>query len=332
MLLICYGTRPEYIKMLPIIDSCKGVLEYRTLFTGQHEDLVKTPSDFTLEMGEGRNRLDTIISSVMNSFDFVAKKVSAVIVQGDTTTALAVALSAFHHGIRVIHLEAGLRTRNLKHPYPEEANRQMISRISDLNLCPTNTSAVNLASEQVPGEVRVVGNTVLDNIVDIEPEYGDNILVTLHRRENHQYIREWFETIESIAKKNPQYDFLLPIHPNPKVTRHRDVFEKVRVVDSMPHDQLIDYMSKTKFIITDSGGLQEESSFLGKKSIVCRETTERVEGKDIFSFLCPNPSSLEELFDKVDKDHVIDLPCPYGDGNSGKRIVDLLIDFCGVKK
>jgi UDP-N-acetylglucosamine 2-epimerase (non-hydrolysing) len=332
MLLICYGTRPEYIKMLPVITNCEGVVDYKTLFTGQHKDLVKTPSDFNLKIREGNNRLDSIVASVMDAIDYKKEKITAVMVQGDTTTAFAVALSAFHHGIPVVHLEAGLRTRDLKHPFPEEANRQMISRIADLNLCPTITSAVNLASEQVTGEVREVGNTVLDNLNDIDVAYEDKILITLHRRENHSTMHLWFNELERLAIKYPKYDFLLPIHPNPSVKKHRNLLNKVRVVEPMPHGELIDYLSKTKFIITDSGGLQEESSFLKKKSIVCREHTERTEGQGTFSFLCPRPHQLGKLFKKIDNDHIIDLPCPYGDGKSGKRIVDIIKRYQGEKR
>ena len=120
--------------MLPIIEKCKEQLKYKTLFTGQHQDLVKTPSDLNLKISKGKNRLDAIVASVMDSIDFTKEEITSVMVQGDTTTALAVALSAFHNKVPVIHLEAGLRTMDYLNPYPEEMNRQLIARISKLNL------------------------------------------------------------------------------------------------------------------------------------------------------------------------------------------------------
>jgi len=324
MLLICYGTRPEYIKMLPVIENCKDRLEYKTLFTGQHQDLVKTPSDLNLKISKGRNRLDAIMSSVMNSIDFEKEGITSVIVQGDTTTALAVALTAFHNKIPVIHLEAGLRTGDFDNPYPEEMNRQMIARIAKLNLCPTNHAAKQLAEERAQGMVFTVGNTVLDNLKDVQTSYKNKILITLHRRENHEIMDSWFRSLESLAQKYKDYEFLLPIHPNPKVKKHKKILKKVKVVEPLSHSDLIDYMKDCKVVITDSGGIQEESAYLKKKSIVCRKTTERVEGKDIFSFLCETPGHLEELFNNMIDDYIIDLPCPYGTGNSGKKIVDIL--------
>ena len=311
--------------MLPVIENCKDRLEYRTLFTGQHQDLVKTPSDLNLKISKGRNRLDAIMSSVMNSINFQKEGITSVIVQGDTTTALAVALTAFHNKIPVIHLEAGLRTGDFDNPYPEEMNRQMIARIAKLNLCPTNHAAKQLAEERALGMVFTVGNTVLDNLKDVQTSYKNKILITLHRRENHEIMDSWFRSLESLAQKYKDYEFLLPIHPNPKVKKHKKILKKVKVVEPLSHSDLIDYMKDCKVVITDSGGIQEESAYLKKKSIVCRKTTERVEGKDIFSFLCETPGHLEELFDNMIDDYIIDLPCPYGTGNSGKKIVDILI-------
>jgi len=324
MLLICYGTRPEYIKMLPIIENCKGQLKYKTLFTGQHQDLVKTPSDLNLKISKGKNRLDAIVSSVMDSIDFEKEGITSVMVQGDTTTALAVALSAFHNKVSVIHLEAGLRTLDYLNPYPEEMNRQLIARISKLNLCPTNHAAKQLAEERVQGMVYTVGNSVLDNLRNVETSYENKILVTLHRRENHDIMKDWFTSLEKLANKHKDYEFLLPIHPNPDVKKHKSILKKVQVIEPLSHDDLINYMRKCKLIITDSGGLQEESSFLKKRSIVCRKTTERVEGQGTFSVLCEEPKDLDRLFKDMIEDYIIDLPCPYGDGTTGERVVDIL--------
>jgi len=158
MILLSFGTRPEYIKFKPLMEKMEGRIDYKTLFTGQHVDLVSNKTDYRINIKDGNNRLDSIVSSIMDSVDFSG--CSAVMVQGDTTSAYAVALSAFHHRIPIIHLEAGLRTYNLEHPYPEEANRQMIARIAALHLCPTELSRQLLIDERLPGRIEVVGNTV----------------------------------------------------------------------------------------------------------------------------------------------------------------------------
>ena len=172
--------------------------------------------------------------------------------------------------------------------------------------------------------VFTVGNSVLDNLRDIETSYENRILVTLHRRENHDIMKDWFTSLEKLANKYKDYEFLLPIHPNPDVKKHKGILKKVQVIEPLPHHELIDYMRRCKLIITDSGGLQEESSFLKKKSIVCRKTTERVEGQGTFSILCEKPEDLDILFKDMIEDYIIDLPCPYGDGTTGERVVDIL--------
>ena len=327
MLLISFGTRPEYIKIKPLIEELQGKTEHVLLFTGQHEDLLAHVSDSTvrrLQIEDGTNRLDSIVSSIMNS-DEVFEGVTSVLVQGDTSSAFAIALAAFHRKLKVIHLEAGLRTYDLQNPYPEEFNRQAISRLADINLCPTEESAENLAKERISGKIHVVGNTVLDNIVDIKPEYTNKIVITMHRRENHPHIREWFEVIDNLAARNPHLEFILPIHPNPNVYKHKDTFNHVNVVDPMGYEDFVKLLSQSRFVITDSGGLQEESSFFRKKCIVCRKTTERVEGMGVFSTLCPTPSELPAEFAWADKDHVPDAaePCPYGDGYTSQKIAEI---------
>jgi len=259
----------------------------------------------------------------MNGIDFKSEGISVVVVQGDTTSAYAVALSAFNHQVKVAHLEAGLRTYNLQEPYPEEANRQMISRIADLHLCPTQTAHDNLMNERVPGKVIVVGNTVLDNLLGIETNYEYKVLVTLHRRENHQNIKDWFREIDRLASDNKHYEFCLPIHPNPAVKKHRNLLKNVKVVEPMDYNILLDYLSKCSFVITDSGGIQEESAFLRKPCLVCRKETERGEGLGNFSLLCKYPEDLVQGFEDLAS---LDMAggCPYGNGKSSEKIVELL--------
>ena len=245
-------------------------------------------------------------------------------VQGDTSTACAMALSAFNHGKKVIHLEAGLRSSNPKDPYPEEMNRQIISRIADINLCPTNFNKENLLKENVSGEIYVVGNTGLDNISRDNCEYNDQVLITMHRRDNHHNMDRWFEELEKVANKYPNIEFMIPLHPNPDVQKHKHIFKKVKVIEPMKHDDLIDYVKECKFVISDSGGLQEECSYLNKKIIVCRKTTERPESIGIHSFMCENPELLDSLVDNINNDCEVNAECPYGDGKSWNKVVSAL--------
>jgi UDP-N-acetylglucosamine 2-epimerase (non-hydrolysing) len=162
-ILICLGTRPEWLKIKPILSELKND-EYELCFTGQHKDLLKDVKfDYSFTINESSNRLDSIISSCM--LNFPNKHFDYVLVQGDTGSALGCALAAYNRKIKIIHLEAGLRTYDLNNPYPEESYRQLISRISDINFCPTELSKQNLLNEKVFGKIYVVGNTVLDNIL-----------------------------------------------------------------------------------------------------------------------------------------------------------------------
>lgn len=320
MILLCYGTRPEWIKIKPLVQTFEGRIPFKILFTGQHQDIAAGRFDQSLDIVDGTNRLDSIFSSVMNKIDF--EGVSAVLVQGDTATGFAVALSAFNHKIPVIHLEAGLRTYDLEHPYPEEGYRQMISRITNIHLCPTKISKSQLLRDSVGGEIHVVGNTVLDNLIGVEPFYGDEVLVTIHRRENHYIIDEWMTELDRL-----EGSITIVRHPNPVVSSAVDTLKNVKVIDPLPHGEMINRIANCKFLITDSGGLQEEGSFLKKRMIICRETTERPEVLDGFGVLCHSPSDLSNLFDLMNRDYIIDKPCPFGDGKSSEKIVEILCNY-----
>ena len=334
MILISFGTRPEYIKIKPLLKAfSKESIDYKLLLTGQHTDLLSSIEEDVdkLEIIDGDSRLDSIVSSVMNN-DHMFDGVDAVLVQGDTTSAFSIALAAFHRKIKIIHLEAGLRTYDLLNPYPEEFNRQAISRMSTINLCPTEESNQNLKSEKVQGSNYVVGNTVLDNIVGVKPEYTNKVVITMHRRENHDLIPEWFRKLDEIAKDNKDLEFILPIHPNPNVYKHKDLLRHVKVVKPMQYDEFIKLLASCKFVITDSGGLQEESSFFRKKCIVCRKTTERIEGMGTFAFLCMGTEDLPGLVKWVNDDHIPDEGerCPYGDGKSAEKICKILKERHGL--
>lgn len=328
MLGIAFGTRPEWLKIKPVVDELiEQNVPYRLIFTGQHEDLVADVTfDYRYYIHDlCFNRLDNIVYHVLeDAHNKIGKlNLSALMVQGDTTSAFACALAAFHRKIPVIHLEAGLRTYDNAQPFPEEANRRMISAIASVNLCPTEESCLKLSRELVPGSKHFVGNTVLDNIKDVKTGSNGTVLVTMHRRENQENMAEWFRSIDALAQANPHLRFVLPIHPNPEVKKHKDILKRVIVVDPLSHDALIGLLANSEAVVTDSGGIQEEAAFLRKPCIVCREATERPEGLGNFSLLCETPSGLSGAY----KDAMM-LPmsgdCPYGDGNSAKRVVKIV--------
>lgn len=331
MILIACGTRPEWLKIKPLIKELQlRNLPFKTLFTGQHDMLKDNVFDFKISINEIENvdRLTTVMSSSMNGISQILKynkDITHVLVQGDTTSALGVAIGAFHNKVNIIHLEAGLRTYNIDNPYPEEANRQIIARISSLNLCPTEQNVSNLRGEDKYVPTYVVGNTGLDNLIGYKNKcmFGDVILVTLHRRENHDIISQWFTEINELAKLYSNYQFILPIHPNPNVKKHAEILTNVNVVEPLSHDDLLNLLCRSRMVISDSGGLQEECSFLGKKMIVCRKTTERPEAVDITSFMCEDPKDLYSVFIKQNKNPKPSGRCPFGDGKASVKIVDI---------
>ena len=329
MLLISFGTRPEWIKIKPVVDAIEGKIPFKILFTGQHTSLVEEYLKDTFvvnEIGSGDNRLDSIVCSLLNK-DKLFEGVSHVMVHGDTTSAFAVGLAAFHRNIPVIHLEAGLRTFDRQNPYPEEFNRTAISSLASIHLCPTESAAENVISMVgADSQIFVTGNTVLDNLIGLSPEIENKVLVTMHRRENHKRIKEWFRIINDLAIENPDLEFVLPLHPNPNVSKYRFQLKNVTVVDPLSYDDCLDFIRTCKVIITDSGGIQEESSFLKKKCIVCRKTSERAEGLGTFAFMCPHPNMLKPAFDGIIQsgEFIVNEDCPYGDGKASERIVKVL--------
>jgi UDP-N-acetylglucosamine 2-epimerase (non-hydrolysing) len=323
MILLCFGTRPEWLKIKPLI---KVLDNYQLLFTGQHPDLLKDLKvDYKITIGDNPNRLDQLISDCLLQFpegDF-----DSVLVQGDTASAFACAIAAFNRKKKIYYLEAGLRSYNLNHPYPEEGYRQMIARLADINLCPTKLSKENLINEKVKGECHVVGNTVLDNLLPYKNKckYTNKVLVTLHRRENHNQMDQWFTEVDKLAKNNPDLEFILPLHPNPNVQKHKHLLTNVKVVEPLSHPELLNILVKCKLVISDSGGLQEEGSFFNKKVIVCRQTTERPEAISTGHLhLSPTPNSLSSKFGEVLNDYYINTNCPYGDGQSSFKIKNII--------
>ena len=324
-LLLCFGTRPEYIKIKSLKDNIKNI-PLKTLFTGQHTNLIDDLNvDYIIKIDTNNtNRLNDIWCSIMKH-NYIFDDITHVIVQGDTSSAIAVAMSAFHNGKKIIHLEAGLRTFDIHDPYPEELNRQLISKLASIHLCPTNLNKQNLLNENVSGDIYVVGNTGLDNINKDNVFYGNKVLITLHRRDNQHIIDKWFLALSKIAQKYSDLDFILPIHPNPEIRKHKHLLEHINIIEPVNHYDMINILKKCKFVISDSGGLQEEASYLNKKIIVCRNSTERPEIIGTNSVLCNNPDDLKQHVDNFYHNYFIETICPYkpDDEPVYKKIIDI---------
>lgn len=344
MILIAYGTRPEIIKLFPVIRELQRVgMPFKTLFTGQQMDLyrdvqalVPSPDYAFTQHFSGEKKHNTLANTFVKVCSaaaelFESQHFDFVIVQGDTTTAWAIAQIGFYSRVRVAHVEAGLRTFDLENPFPEEANRAAISQVADINFAPTRRAQENL--EQVGARnIHLVGNTVVDAVAIIKKEHGlvgkpvsNTVLVTLHRRENHEIMGELFDELNRVALRYPGFELVLPIHPNPNVRKHRGRFtaSNVKVIDPLGYIDMLRLLASSSFIITDSGGLQEEASCFNKKILIVRETTERPEildcglgrlvGKDILANI-----------EWAETPPIETVASPFGDGRASERIVAAL--------
>lgn len=346
MILVAYGTRPEIIKLFPVIRELqKKKLPFKTVFTGQQtdlyadvKDLLPVP-DFTFaQLFSGSGKHNTLTDSFVKICTaaeelFTKHQFSTVVVQGDTTTAWALALVGFYNKIRVAHVEAGLRTFDLDNPFPEEANRALIGQIAAINFAPTRGAGSNLEKTGARN-IHLVGNTVVDAVNIIKKEYGladmppsNNVLVTLHRRENHEIMDALFDELNRVAAGYPHLNLVLPIHPNPNVRKHQDrlTAANIKIIEPVGYLEMLKMIAASPFIITDSGGLQEESSCFNKKVLIVRETTERPEilevglgrlvGREIFANIGWAMQQPEAI-----------IASPFGDGCSAERIVKILTD------
>jgi UDP-N-acetylglucosamine 2-epimerase (non-hydrolysing) len=310
------GTRPEFIKCEPLLASSK---RYIPVFVEQHKDLVASFSGHKIQIQEsGDNRLSMIVASILSSplWSSAFFSVDAVLVQGDTAVAFAAALAAFHRGLPVIHLEAGLRTYNNSHPWPEEGYRRMIDTIATIGLCPSEQAAQHLRNEHFTGEIAIVGNTSIDAIkaYKLHPTVGTTVLVTLHRRENWPLIPDFFRAIDTLAQAHPDLTFILPMHPNPLIQGYRTLLPHVGIVAPLPHAELCELLASCNCVISDSGGIQEEAGWLGKRVYCCRETTERTELLQYNVELTPTPTILLEKFHP--QTELLEKATCYGDGDT----------------
>ena len=324
--LAIYGTRPEYLKLKPLLSRDDSI---KSLFIKQHTDIIDFgTSTHQIEINNScPNRLNSIFHNIFLKADSVIEDYENIIIQGDTATVAASALTAYHLKKRLLYIEAGLRSFDMENPYPEEGYRQMVSRISDVNFCPTELSASNLRKEKVSGEIIVTGNTILDDLCPYKKNlrYSSKVLVTLHRTENLPIISAWLKLIDRAASWHEDIEFIYPAHPNPEILKASKSLKHVKVIKPLSHDSLLKLLSECRLVISDSGGVQEEASFFNKKVIVCRKTTERPEGiASGHLHLCSSPSFFLDIFKKIVNNYSINAPCPYGDGQSSRRIISFL--------
>ncbi len=360
-----FGTRPEAIKMAPIVLELQKHSDKITpvvAVTAQHREMLDqvlnlfsiTPDHDLDIMAQGQTLFD-ITTKAMKGLDQVMteEKPDIVLVHGDTTTTFAGALAAYYHQIPVGHVEAGLRTHNKYSPFPEEMNRKLTGCISDLNFAPTETSEANLLAENVPAEsIFVTGNTVIDALhhtVRDDYEFDDEmlrhidftnkriILVTTHRRENlGEPMRHVYKALRQLTEEFDDVEIVFPVHKNPKV---REVvreelggLSKVHLIDPLDYEPFANLMSRAHLILTDSGGVQEEAPALGKPVLVLRDTTERPEAvaAGTVKLIGTDRERVYQeakllLTDEEEYGRMAESVNPYGDGKASERIIQAIL-------
>jgi len=358
-IMVVFGTRPEAIKMCPLVKELNKEDSLRVIVcvTGQHREMLQQvltafeiEPDYNLDIMQSKQTLcditGKILSGMQNIFDI--EKPDLVLVHGDTSTAYATALSAFYNQIQVGHVEAGLRTYNLKSPYPEEFNRQSIGIMADFHFAPTETAQRHLLSEgKNPERVYITGNTVIDALkTTIRDDFTHDVLewtedarlvlLTAHRRENiGEPLINIFVGIKRVLDENPDVKIVYPIHKNPQVREIANkVFgneSRVKLIEPLDVIEFHNIMNRACIILTDSGGIQEEAPALGKPVLVLRDTTERPEGVAAGTLKLVGTSEADVytefarlLTDKDDYQKMSQAVNPYGDGTACKKIVEII--------
>lgn len=364
-----FGTRPEAIKVAPVLAALERSREFEPVIvvTGQHREMLaqvlelfRIEPHHDLDMCEPRQTLTSITTKALQGLEplLAAEQPDAVLVQGDTTTTFVGGLSAFYRQIPVFHLEAGLRTHNLSSPYPEEANRQLTSRMAALHLAPTLGNKTNLVAEGIdPASIVVTGNTVVDALlqaVERSTDYGDPaladldsdprrvVLVTAHRRESwgegHAAIAR---ALAEIASTEPDVLVVFPIHRNPivrdAIVPALDHLPNVRIVEPLAYGGLVKLMQRADVILTDSGGIQEEGPSLGKPVLVLRDTTERPEAvvAGTVRLVGTEESNIVGatrtlLHDENAYRSMANAVNPYGDGRAAERTLAAMAHYFGI--
>lgn len=356
-----FGTRPETIKMAPLVKELKSRDEIETIVcvTAQHRQMLdqvlhafQIEPDYDLDIMKQGQTLSDITTRVLQGFEEVIKKVKPdiVLVHGDTTTTFAGALAAFYNQVAIGHVEAGLRTYNKYSPFPEEANRQFVGVVSDMNFAPTQKSRDNLLKEGKKEETIIVtGNTAIDALkTTVREDYQHEIIdwigsdrmimLTAHRRENlGEPMRHMFKAIKRIIEKHEDIKVVYPVHLNPIVVQTaEEIFgdcDRVKLIKPLEVLDFHNLLNKSYLILTDSGGIQEEAPSLGKPVIVLRDTTERPEGIEAGTLKLAGTdeevifSMIDELLsDEEEYARMSHASNPYGDGHASERIVDAIIE------
>lgn len=350
--MVLYGTRPELIKMAPVVRELRrspDLFEPVLCATAQHREMLDQMQavfdlepDLDLDLMRPDQTLNELAGRAFAAIDgaLTARHPDLVLVQGDTTTAMVGAVAAFHRRVPVGHVEAGLRTGDRSQPFPEEVNRRIVDLISDLCFAPTARAAAALRAEGVAAErVFTTGNTVVDALQWIsarlppEPQ-RDEVLITVHRRESFgAALREIFSAIQELASAFPAIRWVYPVHPNPNVrgpaTEMLGSLRNVELCEPFDYLELIRRLRSARFVLTDSGGLQEEAPAFGKRVLVLRETTERPEGIEagLAKLVgCDRQCIVAEataLLGAAGGDRPA-IANPYGDGQAAVRIVETL--------
>lgn len=354
------GTRPEAIKVAPLIrEASKRALDHRLILTGQHADLVEPVMSFfgiaadeSLDLMTDGQTPASVVAEVLNGLSpvFARLQPSVVVVQGDTASAFAAATAAHFAGIPVAHVEAGLRSGSIWDPFPEEFNRRAVSAAASVHYAPTERAAADLLREgHSETDVLTTGNTSIDALhfalkqMPVEKSaQGRQVLVTAHRRENHaRAIGNLCEVVKVFVGAQSDYSVIWPVHPNPAVrsvviSELSDV-ERVRLVDPLDYGDFCVAMRSAHFIVTDSGGVQEEAPALRKPVLVFRERTERPEAVDagVAKLVGTDPNKLLESMtslasDAAEYQRMSAGGSPYGDGHAAGRIVSDMAARFGV--
>jgi UDP-N-acetylglucosamine 2-epimerase (non-hydrolysing) len=372
-IMLVFGTRPEAIKMAPLVHALKAErdkFEVKICVTSQHREMLdqvmkifEIEADIDLNLMKQDQNLSNLTSLILNEMHNVFSKYQpdAVLVHGDTTTTLATSIAAFYASIPVGHVEAGLRTYNVKAPFPEEFNRQITSKIVKWHFAPTILSQRNLLAEGVDKSlITITGNTVIDalhwvlkkinqdhnrhknleNILNTNLSFDwkrdSFVLITAHRRENFgEGFLQICSAINKLASKYPNVHFVYPVHPNPNVSkpvyRILDGFDNIHLIKPLEYEPFIYLLKYSYIVLTDSGGIQEEAPSLGKPVLVMRDVTERPEAVEAGTVKIVGSNSLRIienlsllLDDKKYYQKMSRAHNPYGDGLACKRIVDVL--------
>ena len=359
-IMVVFGTRPEAIKMCPLVNELKKRKELQTVVcvTGQHRQMLdmvleafEIIPDYNLSIMKDKQTLFDVTTNILNRIKDVLEKEkpNVVLVHGDTSTTFVTALACFYLQIPVGHVEAGLRTYNIYSPYPEEFNRQAVSIISKFNFAPTELSKENLLKEgKDPTSIYVTGNTAIDalkttireNYTHPELEWADGsrlIMITAHRRENlGEPMQHMFKAIRRVMDEHPDVKAIYPIHMNPVVreiaNEYLDNDDRIHIIEPLDVLDFHNFLNRSYLILTDSGGIQEEAPSLGKPVLVMRDTTERPEG--IVAGTLKLVGTKEEtiynefsrlLSDREEYDAMSKASNPYGDGHACERIADILV-------